>query len=135
MIVGTLVDSNVILDVFTGDPVWSTWSTNAIAAAAERGPLVINPMIYAEVSVRFTTIEELDDALPHDDFLRVPLPWDAAFLAGKAYLNYRKNGGARTSPLPDLFIGAHAAVAGLSLLTRDRGRYATCFPTVHLDTP
>lgn len=135
MIVGTLVDSNVILDVFTGDPVWSTWSTNAIAAAAERGPLVINPMIYAEVSVRFTTIEEFDDALPHDDFLRVPLPWDATFLAGKAYLTYRKNGGARTSPLPDLFIGAHAAVAGLSLLTRDRGRYAPYFPTVHLDTP
>ena len=135
MIVGTLVDSNVILDVFTGDPVWSTWSTNAIAAAAERGPLIINPMIYAEVSVRFTTIEEFDDALPHDDFLRVPLPWDATFLAGKAYLNYRKNGGARTSPLPDLFIGAHAAVAGLSLLTRDRGRYAPYFPTVHLDTP
>ncbi|MEI7859270.1 MAG: type II toxin-antitoxin system VapC family toxin [Acidimicrobiales bacterium] len=106
-----------------------------MAAAAERGPLVINPMIYAEVSVRFATIEELDDALPHDDFLRVPLPWDATFLAGKAYLNYRKNGGARTSPLPDLFTGAHAAVAGLSLLTRDRGRYAPYFPTVHLDTP
>ncbi len=111
------------------------WSTNALVLATDRGPLVINPMILAEVSVRFTTIEELDAALPPDELLRTPLPWDAAFLAGKAYLAYRKNGGGRKAPLPDLFIGAHAAVAGFSLLSRDRRRYATYLPTVQLHAP
>ncbi len=132
---GTLVDSNVLLDILTSDPAWVEWSIAALADAAERGPLVINPMIYAEVSIRFTRIEDLDDALPPRDFLRIPLPWEAAFLAGKAFKTYRRQGGIRTSPLPDFFIGAHAAVEGLALLTRDVGRYASYFPSVEFVTP
>ena len=93
------------------------------------------PIIYAEVSVRFSSIEDLEDALPRDDYRRAQLPWEAAFLAGKAFLGYRRGGGTRPSTLPDLFIGAHAAVDGLALLTRDQTRYRTYFPTVELVTP
>ena len=135
MAAGTLVDSNVVLDVLTEDPVWMNWSIEALIAAAERGPLVINPIIYAEVSVRFTRIEDLDDALPPTDYLRAELPWAAAFLAGKAFLASRRNSGSRASTLPDFFIGAHAAVADLALLSRDPGRYRTYFPTVQLTAP
>jgi len=133
--VGTLVDSNVLLDVLTEDEVWLEWSSGELARAAEEGPLFINPVIYAEVSVRFSRIEDLDDALPGADYERLALPWEAAFLAGKAFLNYRRNRGTRTSTLPDFFIGAHAAVARLQLLTRDPSRYRTYFPTVALATP
>jgi predicted nucleic acid-binding protein len=132
---GTLVDSNVLLDILTEDPVWEDWSTNALAAAAEAGPLCINPIVYAEVSIRFTTVEALEDALPPQDYRREPIPWAAAFLAGKVFLDYRRNKGTKSTTLPDFFIGAHAAVADLDLLTRDVGRYRTYFPTVALIAP
>ncbi len=132
---GTLVDSNVLLDIMTEDPVWQDWSLTALAEAAETGPLYINPVIYSEVSVRFSSIEALEDALPHDEYRREPVPWAAAFLAGKAFLNYRRNQGVKTTPLPDFFIGAHAAIAELRLLTRDVSRYRTYFPTVELLSP
>lgn len=132
---GTLVDTNVLLDVLTADPTWAAWSSAALAAAADRGPLWINPIIYAEVSVRFSTIEALDDALPPDDVRRAPLPWAAGFLAGKAFVAYRRAGGARATPLPDFYIGAHAAVAGFALLTRDANRFNTHFPTVRVIAP
>jgi predicted nucleic acid-binding protein len=130
-----LVDSNVLIDVMHDDPVWGRWSADALAAAAETAPLVIDPLIYAEVSIRFATIEELDEALPPALFRREPLPWEAAFLAGKAFMACRRRGGTRRSPLPDLYIGAHAAVAGYRLLTRDPGRYRTCFPKLELIAP
>jgi predicted nucleic acid-binding protein len=132
---GTLVDSNVLLDIVTDDPRWAEWSAAELAAAARRGPLIINPVIYAEVSVGFNRIEDLDDALDPGQFRRDTLPWTAGFLAGKAFLAYRKRGGARGAPLPDFFIGAHAAVTGLALLTRDGARYHTYFPTVRLIAP
>jgi len=132
---GTLVDSNVLLDILTEDDTWSEWSQEALAHAADSGPLHINPVIYAEVSIRFSTVEALEDALPSQDYRREPLPWAAAFLAGKAFLDYRRNKGTKLSTLPDFFIGAHAAVAELALLTRDAGRYRTYFPTVELVTP
>lgn len=132
---GTLVDSNVLLDILTEDPTWLEWSSDALAEAAEAGPLCINPVIYAEVSVRFTTVESLEDALPSPDYRREPLPWAAAFLAGKVFLDYRRNHGTRSTTLPDFFIGAHAAVADLRLLTRDTGRYRPYFPTVPAVAP
>lgn len=132
---GTLVDSNVLLDVITEDPVWLPWSSAALAGAAEAGPLWINPVIYAEVSVRFSSVEALEDALPARDYRREPLPWAAAFLAGKVFLDYRRNKGTKSTTLPDFFIGAHAAVAGFDLLTRDVGRYRTYFPTVRIVAP
>lgn len=135
MAYGTLVDTNVLLDILTEDETWLDWSTNALADAAEAGPLVINPIIYAEVSVRFSRVEDLQDALPARDYRRASLPWEAAFLAGKAFLEYRRNGGTRSSTLPDFFVGAHAAVADLGLLTRDVARYRTYFPTVRLRAP
>ncbi len=132
---GTLIDSNVLLDILTEDATWKGWSSNALADAAEAGPMYINPIIYSEVSVRFTTVEALEDALPPRDYRREPLPWAAAFLAGKVFLDYRRNQGGRTSTLPDFFIGAHAAIADLELLTRDVSRYRTYFPTVTLIAP
>ncbi len=131
----TLVDSNVLLDIATQDPAWCQWSAEALAEAANQGQLVINAIIYAEVSIGFATIEELDDALPPDVFARERLPYEAAFLGGKALLAYRRSGGARSVPLPDFYIGAHAAVSGHRLLTRDAQRYRTYFPTVRLLTP
>lgn len=130
-----LVDANVLLDVLTEDPVWFDWSARQLHDCAARDRLCINAIIYAEVSVGFDRIEELDDALPPVDFERVDLPWEAAFLAGKAFLRYRRAKGARHSPLPDFFIGAHAAVAGLPLLTRDARRYRTYYPSVELICP
>ncbi len=132
---GTLVDTNVLLDVLTEDETWLAWSSEALAAAAEAGPLYINAIIYAEVSVRFSKVEDLEDALPPQDFRRAELPWAAAFLAGRAFLSYRRQGGTRSSTLPDFFIGAHAAVDELALLTRDAARYRTYFPTVQLVAP
>jgi len=131
----TLVDACVILDLTTNDPKWADWSEEAIAQAADEGPLVINPIVYAEVSVDFTSIEELDEVLDDADLRRESLPFDAGFLAGKAYLTYRRRGGTRRSPLADFYIGAHAAVAGHRLLTRDAIRYSIYFPTVPLLTP
>jgi predicted nucleic acid-binding protein len=131
----TLVDSNVLIDVLSGNATWADWSTAALATAGAEGPLLINPIIYAEISYRYSRKELLDQELPEDQFLRENVPWVAAFLAGKAYLKYRKRGGERRSPLPDFFIGSHAAVAGLRLLTRDAPRYRTYFPTVELIVP
>ena len=131
----TLVDSSVLLDIITEDPTWFHWSFDALTVAADAGPLVINPIVYAEVSVRFSMIEELDEALPISDFVRSPLPWPSAFLAAKAFTQYRRRGGARSSPMPDFFIGAHAAIDGHRLLTRDRVRVSGYFPTVELISP
>jgi predicted nucleic acid-binding protein len=131
----TLVDSNVILDLVTNDAKWSDWSAEMLSQAADQSNLAINPIIYAEVSIGYSTIEALEHLLPAADFRRLDLPYEAAFLAGKAFLSYRRRGGNRTAPLPDFYIGAHAAVAGLRLLTRDARPYRTYFPTVHLIAP
>jgi predicted nucleic acid-binding protein len=130
-----LVDANVILDVVTDDPRWAEWSSNQLSRAADRSRLAINPIIYAEVSVGYERIEDLDAVLRPVDFLRLPLPYEAGFLAGKCFLRYRQAGGASRSPLPDFYIGAHAAVEGLPLLTRDARRYRTYFPNLALIAP
>ena len=132
---GTLVDSNVLLDVFTEDEEWFDWSAAMVEKAAGDGPLHISPIIYAEVAVRFDRVEDLDDALPLAFYRRADLPWAAGFLAGHAYLKYRRRGGVRRSPMADFYIGAHAAVAGLTLLTRDARRYRAHFPSVRLIAP
>jgi hypothetical protein len=130
-----LVDSNVILDLATVDSVWAEWSAVAIARFVNEAVLVINPLIYAEISVRYESVEELEAALPTDAFRREVLPYEAAFLAGKSFLTYRRRGGRRTSPLPDFYVGAHAAVRGYRLLTRDAARYRAYYPTVELIAP
>lgn len=130
-----LVDSNVLLDILEDDPVWFDWSSMQISRCAEDSILVINPIIYAEVSIGFNRVEELEEALPADVFERRPLPWEAAFLAGKCFLTYRRSGGIRRSPLPDFFIGAHALVQGMILLTRDAARYQSYFPKLTLIAP
>lgn len=132
---GVLVDSSVLLDIFTEDAAWMAWSSAALAAAADAGRLVINPIVFAEVSVRFSKIEELDARLPRDTFVREPIPFEAAFLAGKAFQRYRRGGGQRAAPLPDFFISAHAAVAGHRLLTRDPTRIIPIFPSLALVAP
>ncbi len=131
----TLVDSNVILDILTEDDEWLNWSSTQLAESANSGMLVINPIIYAEVSARFERIEELDDALPVNYYRRVPLPFEAAFLAGQCFMKYKRRGGNRRSPMPDFYIGAHAALSGLTLLTRDARRYRDYFPTVRFIAP
>jgi predicted nucleic acid-binding protein len=131
----TLVDSNVILDVITNDPRWSDWSADALSRAADDSALAVNPLIFAEVSVGFTTVEQLEEMLPPDEFARLELPYEAAFLAGKAFVAYKRRGGRRSAPLADFYIGAHAAVSGLRLLTRDPRRYRTYFPRVELIEP
>jgi hypothetical protein len=130
-----LVDSNVLLDLTAIDSDWSAWSARAIEAASDRFRLVINAVIYGEVSVRYSRIEDLDLALPEALFEREDLPYEAAFLAGKAFRTYRQRGGTKHSPLPDFLIGAHAAIAGYQLLTRDVPRYRTYFPRLRLIAP
>src|SRR4051812_35685634 len=130
-----LIDSNVLLDLMTEDARWFAWSAEAVEKAADRFRLVVNPIIYAEVSVRYSRIEDLDAALPKTMFDREAIPYEAAFLAGKSFLAYRQGGGAKRSPLADFFIGAHAAVAGYRLLTRDAARYRTYFPRLPLIAP
>jgi hypothetical protein len=130
-----LVDSNVLLDILADDPVWFDWSSKQVSRCAENSILVINPIIYAEVSIGFNRVEELEEALPADIFERWALPWEAAFLAGKCFLAYRRAGGARRSPLPDFLIGAHALVQGMTLLTRDAARYRSYFPRLTLIAP
>lgn len=131
----SLIDSNVIIDVLIEDPVWHGWSEAALAEWGSRGALVINPLIYAEIASRFETIADLEQAITDAAFDREQLPWEAAFLAGKAFLTYRRGGGSRCSPLPDFYIGAHAAVRDYRLLTRDAARYRGYFPTVELIAP
>jgi hypothetical protein len=132
---GVLVDSNVLLDIAIGDPKWAPWSSQALADCAEYTTLAINPIIYAEVSIGFQTIEALDAALPGQIFERAPLPWEAGFLAGKCFLDYRRRGGEKSSPLPDFYIGAHAAIEQLAILTRDAARYRTYFPKLEVLAP
>lgn len=131
----TLVDTNVLFDFLSEDEEWSDWSSAMLADAVERGRVVINPIVYAEVSVRYDRVEDLNEALPSQFFVHAPLPWEAAFLAGKAFERYRRRGGARRSPLPDFFIGAHAAVTGMTLLTRDARRYRAYFPKLKIISP
>lgn len=131
----TLVDSCVLLDVATRDPKWADWSTAALAEARDAGEVVINPIVYAEVSVGYDALEELDAAIPPSDFQREPLPYEAGFLVGKAFLAYRRRGGQKSAPLPDFYIGAHAAIRSYRLLTRDASRYRTYFPRVGLVCP
>ena len=131
----TLIDSSVVLDIVTDDPDWADWSADNLAQARDEGRLVINPIVYAEVSTGFKRIEDLDETIPASDFEREPLPYQAGFVAGKAFLAYRRRGGPRLSPLPDFYIGAHAAVAGYRLLTRDASRFRTYFPSVDLIAP
>ena len=130
-----LVDSSVLLDILTTDRNWADWSSDSLRAAVQRGRVVINPIIYAEVSVRFSRIEDLEAVLPHDLYDREPIPFEAAFLAGKAHLAYRRRGGRKEASLADFLIGAHAAVAGHVLLTRDARRCRTYFPGVALIAP
>jgi len=132
---GILIDSNVLLDIMTEDPLWFAWSAAAVESAANRNRLVINAIIYAEVSTRYSRIEDLETALPKAMIEREPLPYEAAFLAGKCFLAYRRRGGTKRSPLPDFFIGAHAATAGYRLITRDAARYRTYFPKLPLICP
>jgi predicted nucleic acid-binding protein len=130
-----VIDSNVLIDLMTEDARWYDWSAVAATTAADRFRLVINPIIYAEVSIGYTTIEALDAVLPATLYQREPLPWEAGFLAGKSFLLYRRRGGSRTSPLPDFYIGAHAAIGRLALLTRDAARYRSYFPKVEILAP
>ncbi len=129
----TLVDTNVLLDIITRDQRWFSWSEAALRRAADRSTLVINPIIFAEVSMKFDRIEDADAALV--DFAREPLPYEAGFLTGKIFLAYRRRGGAKRSPMPDFYVGAHAVVARMDLLTRDSARYKTYFPGLTIIAP
>lgn len=130
-----LVDANVWIDVIQDDPVWGAWSAKELARARNRDEVAINPVIAAEVSLAFDSPEDLDRYLGASLVQRLGLPYAAAFSAGRAFLRYRQSGGQRHSPLPDFYIGAHAEVEGLTLLTRDGARYRTYFPTVKLIVP
>lgn len=130
-----LVDTNVLIDVAVDDPDWGDWSAEQLAAARDGAGLAINAIVYAELSVHYESAEALEDLLAPFRFQRLHLPWEAAFLAGKVFKRYRHRGGSKTAPLPDFFIGAHAAVAGLVLLTRDARRYRQYFPRLRLIAP
>jgi len=131
----TFVDTNVLLDVFGRDERWFAWSRSALAQAAEEGRIVFNQVVYAELAARYGREADLDEVLAKQPFAREDLPWDAAFRAGQAFVAYRRRGGVRTAPLPDFFIGAHAALRGYRLLTRDRGNYAVYFPELTIISP
>jgi predicted nucleic acid-binding protein len=130
-----LVDTNVILDLVENDPVWADWSQQQLEVASLQATLCINSVIYAELSIAFDDIEDLENVLKQGEFRMEPIPREALYLAGKAFVKYRKQKGAKTAVLPDFFIGAHAAVAEMPLLTRDTRHYASYFPTVHLIAP
>jgi predicted nucleic acid-binding protein len=130
-----LVDTNVLLDVATNDAVWADWSFRRLEEAAVLGPVVVNPVIYAEFSVGYQRLEDVERILAEVDLDVVEIPREALFLAGKAFQAYRRQGGGRTGVLPDFFIGAHAVAAGMTLLTRDAGRYPKYFPTLRLVSP
>ena len=132
---GILVDSNIILDVFLDDPNWADWSESKLEKYSSITKLFINPVVYTEISVGFKRIEELESALNRADFQMLEIPKEALFLAGKAFLKYRKNRGTKRSPLPDFYIGAHAAILEMDLITRDESRYRTYFPTIKLISP
>ena len=130
-----LVDSNVLLDVMTEDSEWYRWSSAVLETAANSARLIINPIVFGEVSVRYSTTEELEMALPVGLIEREPIPYEAAFLAGKCFLEYKRRGGTRPSTLPDFLIGAHASVAGYRLITRDAARYRSYFPKLRVISP
>lgn len=132
---GSLFDSNVLLDIATADPNWLAWSTEQVRLASAAGPLLINPIIYAELAPAFKMREELDRWLRPSVFERLPLPYEAGFRAAQAFLEYRRRGGSRSSPLPDFYIGAHAEVEHHTLVTRDPARYRTYFPQVQIVCP
>jgi predicted nucleic acid-binding protein len=131
----TLVDSNVLIDLFDEGSDWREWSDAMLTACAARGPLVINPIVFAEVAAGFSSFDDVEAALPKAYVRREALPWEAAFLAGRAFIRYRQRGGVRPAPLPDFYIGAHAAVAGYTLLTRDARRYRHYFPKLTIVAP
>lgn len=135
MSMATLVDTNVLVDVAVRDPVFHSWSRTALLRAGQVGPLVINPVIYAEFSVRYQSPDEVDVLLPSESFVREGLPWTAAFAAGAAFRKYRAAGGGRDRVLPDFLIGAHAVIRDYQILTRDPKGYRNYFPSVHLVTP
>jgi hypothetical protein len=132
---GVLVDSNIILDIFLDDPKWAEWSEAVLSEYSVHTPLYINPIIYTEISIGFKKIEELETALLKGGFQMLEIPKEALFLAGKAFLQYKRSKGVKNSPLPDFFIGAQAAVSDLELITRDSKRYLTYFPTVKIISP
>ena len=132
---GFLLDANVLLDIATADATWLTWSEGQFRAAAAVGPILINPIIYAEIAPAFATQPDLDRWLDPAVFQRIALPYDAGWLAAQAFVKYRRAGGSKNSPLPDFYIGAHAEIDGLTLVTRDAARYRTYFPIVALITP
>ena len=131
----TLVDTNVLLDLVTDDPIWADWSIAQLEAASLDGPLLINDVVYAELAVRYNRIELLEAFVDEAGLTIAPMPRAALFLAGKVFTQYCRSGGSRTGVLPDFFIGGHAAVNELPLLTRDVGRYRSYFPTLKLITP
>ena len=132
---GTLVDSCILIDVLANDPAWAEWSITQLDALGQQGPLVINPIILAEISPRFDTANDLEAALAGLPLAREALPWDAAFLAGQAFKIYREERGNKTSPMPDFYIGAHALINNLQLLTRDAARYLNYFPKLAVIAP
>lgn len=131
----TLVDTSVLVDYLDEEGEWFSWSADMLTDAAENGAVVVNPIIYAEIAVAFDRLEDVEIALPAEFFIRASIPWEAAFLAGQAFKRYRRQGGKRTSPLPDFFIGAHAAVAGMSLLTRNERHFRAYFPKLTIIAP
>lgn len=130
-----LVDTNILIDLANQHAEWRAWSAEALGDAMRVGPVSINPIVYAELSVAYDSIEVLDEALEGLGVVRLPLPYEAGFLAGRAFLDYRRAGGLRTSPLPDFYVGAHAAVDNLDVITRDPRRIRTYFPSVKLVSP
>jgi predicted nucleic acid-binding protein len=131
----TLVDTSVLLDLATDDARWADWSEDRLAAARDRGRVVINPIVYAEVAVGFDSIELLDHALPPEDFEREALPFPAGFLAGKAFVTYRRRGGGKRSPIADFYIGAHASVLGYRVLTRNPAQFRAYFRALDIESP
>lgn len=130
-----LVDSNVLIDVIQKDPSWFEWSARILETFGDTHRLLINPIVYAEVSISYKSIEHVDEIVSQDWVAREEIPYVAAFLAGKCFVEYRAKGGTRKSPLPDFFIGAHAAVRGIPLITRDEARFRTYFPTLEIISP
>ncbi|MBB6465403.1 hypothetical protein HNQ96_001261 [Aminobacter lissarensis] len=129
------MDTTVLVDIAVRDPVWLKWSRGQLEKARKRGSVIINQIVYSEFSIRYDSVDAVDLALPEDDFRRESLPWDAAFAAARAFQLYRHRGGPREKVLPDFFIGAHAAIRGYAVLTRDPNGYRTYFPDLEIIAP